>query len=120
MKKILTYLSILTAALLFTPNSAEARNHGYTTTSYASGHTACGCPIITKKVYVGNDRYGRPIYKYYRQASSCRCSKSTNRSYRAHKPINKYSKHSRYTTNTKYRPTTRYNGKTQLRLTCRR
>lgn len=79
MKKILIYLSILSAAFVFTPNKAEARPHSYGHSSYVSGHSACGCPIYTKKIFTGRDCYGRPIYTYSRLASNCKCNR--NRGY---------------------------------------
>lgn len=65
MKKIFTYISIITAAFLFAANSAEARTYPYGGITYISGYASCGSPIYTKKVIVNHDRYGKPVYKYY-------------------------------------------------------
>lgn len=79
MKRIITYLSILVATVLFTPNTAEARTSSYGNKTYVSGHTSCGCPIHTKKIFVNKDRFGRPVYKYLRVASTCKCKKTSYR-----------------------------------------
>ena len=70
MKKILTYLSILTVGLLTATNSAEARtySHGYNI-AYVSGYQHCGTPIYTKKIFTHYDRYGKAIFKYHRVAA---------------------------------------------------
>lgn len=91
MKKILTYLSILTAAFLFTPNSAEARPHSHGSTTYVSGYSSCGCPMYTKKVFVRHGQCGTPIYSYFRLASKCNCHKKSYRSnnhYNSHRGYN--------------------------------
>ncbi|MGJ8655359.1 MAG: hypothetical protein ACSHX6_02825 [Akkermansiaceae bacterium] len=102
MKKLLTYLSILTAAVLFTPNTAEARPHSHGTTTYVSGHSSCGCPIYTKKVFVNHDRYGRPVYRYYSVPSNCNCR------VKAYRPSSHYSSHRSYHTNSHNRHYSRH------------
>lgn len=128
MKKILTYLSILTAAFLFTPNTAEARTHSHGSSSYVSGHSSCGCPIYTKKVFTGHDCYGRPVYKYYRQPASCSCNRNSYRSssrytsnrYNSHRGYNSRSScnnNSRYSTSRRYRSHGYRNSGSRLRVT---
>ncbi len=126
MKKILTYLSILTAAFLFTPNTAEARTHSHGSTTYVSGHSSCGCPIYTKKVFVRHDCYNRPVYHYYKQAFNCRCNRNSYRSSsryhsnRGYNSGNSCSNNSRYSSSSRYRSHGYYNGGTRLRITYRR
>jgi hypothetical protein len=131
MKKILTYLSILTAVFLFTPNTAEARTHSHCSSSYVSGHSSCGCPIYTKKVFTGNDCYGRPMYRYYRQAASCSCNRynyrsssrytsSRHYSHRGYNSNNSCNNNSRYSNSRRSRSHGYYNGGSRLRVTyCR-
>jgi len=67
MKKIITYLSILTIGLIATSNSAEARTYsrGYHTT-YISGYLHCGTPIYTKKIFSHYNNIGKAIFTYSR------------------------------------------------------
>jgi len=67
MKKIITYISILTVGLIATSSSAEARTYkrGYNVT-YVSGHQHCGTPIYTKKSFSHYDRLGKAIFTYLR------------------------------------------------------
>ncbi|MDP0491678.1 MAG: hypothetical protein Q7Q71_11565 [Verrucomicrobiota bacterium JB023] len=75
MRKIILTALAAFAGVVALPNKAEAgvRLHIGATTTYVSGHTSCGCPIHTKRVFRGYDRYHRPIYNYYRQPTNCRC-----------------------------------------------
>lgn len=90
MKKILTYISIISAGLFISTSSAEAKKYtpGYNTT-YVSGYYACGTPIYTKKIFTHYDRLGRAVFSYLRVAPRARAqaprrkityTKTTNKS----------------------------------------
>ena len=78
MQKLLTILTVILIGLVVTPNTAEASIHLKigSSHSYVSGRASCGCPIYTKRVVRGFDRYRKPIYSYYRQPFRCCCRKS--------------------------------------------
>ena len=125
MKKLLTYLSILAAAVLFTPNTAEARTYSHASITYVSGHTSCGCPLYTKKVFVNHDRYGRPVYRYYSVPSSCKCRS------KHYRPTSRYTSHrghyssncnnsSRYSTSRRHHSSGHYTSGSKVRITYRR
>lgn len=93
MKKLLATVAAVFVSLFALPNSAEAGvrvsiGTGY---NYVSGHASCGCPIYTKRVVRGYDRYSRPIYNYYRQPFSCRCGhgRSSHVNFRQHGFVNR-------------------------------
>ena len=41
--------------------------------TYVSGHASCGCPIYTRRVCRGFDRYHRPVFDHHRQPFRCGC-----------------------------------------------
>ena len=136
MKKILTYLSVLSTAFLFTPNTAEAQHCSSGTTTYISGYTSCGSPIYTQKIFLRYDCYGRPVYTYrslpvvYRQPVVHYSHRSSYRpephydthrgynSYRGHGSHGGYSSHN--SCNSGYRSQGHYNGGTRIQLSYRR
>ncbi len=67
MKKILTYISIVSAGLFISTNTATAKKYspGHNS-SYVSGHYKCGTPIFTKKIFSHYDRFGRAVFRYLR------------------------------------------------------
>lgn len=74
MKKLLATVAAVLVSAFALSNSAEAGIHvsigtGY---NYVSGHASCGCPIYTKRVVRGYNRYNQPIYNFYRQPFRCR------------------------------------------------
>lgn len=126
MKKILTYLSVLSTAFLFTPNTAEAQHCSSGTTTYISGYTSCGSPMYTQRILVSYDCYGRPIYTYrslpvvYRQPVVHYSHRNSYQPVRHYTP--QYSSHGGYNSynscnNSGYRSHGHYNGGTRLRVT---
>ncbi len=77
----LTAIALLSVVFLFTPNTAEARGHSHGSQVYVSSYSSCGCPVYTKKVFRYHDRYGRPVYSYYRLPISHRCNRYSRNSY---------------------------------------
>ncbi|MEN8847275.1 MAG: hypothetical protein ABF377_04260 [Akkermansiaceae bacterium] len=75
MRKILTIIIALAASGLALPTIAEAGTLrvGYSTT-YTSGHHACGCAIQTKRVFAGYDCNRHPVYRYYSVPTVHHCS----------------------------------------------
>ena len=78
MKKLLATLAAVLVGFVATPNTAEANIHISigSSYSYVSGRASCGCPIYTKRVVRGFNRYHKPIYNYYRQPFRCSCHSS--------------------------------------------
>lgn len=74
MKTLLTTITAIAIALIATPTKAEAGILKIgATVKIVSGYSSCGCPIYTKRVVSGFDRFQRPIYKSYRLPSNCHC-----------------------------------------------
>lgn len=69
MKKLVLFLSILIAAPLLVPATAEAR-HGCSTRIIA--YERCGAPIYEVREFIGYDHCGYPRYRVYTR-SDCRC-----------------------------------------------
>ncbi|MCP5536958.1 MAG: hypothetical protein H7A51_12095 [Akkermansiaceae bacterium] len=86
MKTILATLVTIIVGLVALPGTAEARPHDNCSSSYTylSGNTACGCPVYTKRVFVGYDCYHRPIYRYYSVPVVHRCRSHYRPTYHNH------------------------------------
>lgn len=97
MKKIITYLSIITVGLL-TTSSAEARTYspGYNIT-YVSGYQHCGTPIYTKKVFSHYNSYGKAIFKYHKVLSKVRTGYTNRRGKSVYTPARRQT--NRYASN---------------------
>lgn len=80
MNKLLTTICAAVIAILATPNQAEAgvKVRIGSSNTYLSGRTSYGTPIYTKRTVYRFDRYGRPVYNYYRLP----IAKSKRNSYR--------------------------------------
>jgi len=85
MKKLLIYITTIASLLVLTPNVAEARHSIPRTVTYVSGHTSCGCPIYTRKVFRYYDYYGHPVYAYYRVPVVHHCRSQYNNGYYYHR-----------------------------------
>jgi len=62
-----TLLAIAATALtgLALPQTADAGHSNVSVNiTYQSGHSSCGCPIYTQRVFAGYDCYRRPVYRY--------------------------------------------------------
>ena len=74
-KSLLAAASLTIASLLGTAPQAQAGVHiavGWGQT-YVSGHASCGCPIYSRRVCNGYDRYQRPVFATYPQPFHCGC-----------------------------------------------
>lgn len=61
MKKLIAIAIAAIATLIAIPN-AEARPYGQRSV-FVSGHSACGCPIYSKRYIAFYDRCDRPVYR---------------------------------------------------------
>jgi len=101
MKKFVISAALALVAFVALPNRAEAGIHisvGHSS-NYVSGHASCGCPIYTRRVCYGHDRYHHPIYRYYRQPFHCGCRArqvSYQRGYNTHGYYSRNRGHSRH------------------------
>ena len=93
MKKLVAIIAAAITGLITLPTEAEA-GHGHAAYTYRSGHSACGCPIYTKRYFTGYDCHRRPVYRYAAVpvVHRCRSHACPPVHYRHHN----YYKHSRY------------------------
>jgi hypothetical protein len=63
MKKLIAIIATAVTGLIVFPQEAEA-GHAQVSITYRSGHSACGCPMYTKRYFSGYDCYRRPVYRY--------------------------------------------------------
>lgn len=103
MKKVLTLLSVFATLFVLAPVQAEARSYSHGTTVYVSGHTSCGCPIYTKKVFRYHDCRGNPVYAYYRMPVNHKCQHRNNHYRPVQKPSNQHYRNNQYYRNNYYR-----------------
>lgn len=80
MKKLITLLAVVAGGFVLSPVNAEARGHRHESHRpadrvYVSGHSSCGCPVYTKKVFRHYDRHGHAVYTYERQSVNHRCNR---------------------------------------------
>jgi hypothetical protein len=75
--KMKTLLAITAIALtgLALPQAAEASHPSSSLNlTYVSGHSSCGCPIYTQRIFIGYDSWNRPVYRYVSVPVRHRCS----------------------------------------------
>ena len=72
---------------LIVPQVAEAGHSSHRVVhTYQSGHSSCGCPIYTRRVFHSYDCFRQPVYRYYSVPVKHRCSGSRSHSYSHYTP----------------------------------
>ena len=99
MKKLIAIIATAVTGLIAFPQEAEAGHAGVSIT-YRSGHSACGCPLYTRRHFSGYDHYRRPVYRYAAVPIVHRCRGHVGPP--VHYRQKNYYKHSRH-----YRPAPR-------------
>ena len=73
MKKTIATAALALTGLLAVPSKADAGlevrvgfGHGFT-----SSRASCGCTAYSKRLFIGRDRCGRPIFRYVRLPHRC-------------------------------------------------
>ena len=109
MKKILFLLSALLVPLFLSSTASAQHCRSMPTYTYVSGYTSCGKPIYTKRVTIGYNCQGYPIYRYYAVPYQCGCRKTYNRcnSNRNYSSYNRYNSYNSSRYNSYNRNTTR-------------
>ncbi len=74
MKTLLITLVTIAVSLFALPDTAKADYYSYGSSyTYRSGYASCGCATYTRRIFLGYDSCGRPIYRYYRVPVSHHC-----------------------------------------------
>ena len=87
MKSLIAAGAVMITGLLATAPRAEAGlevSIGWGQ-PYVSGHASCGCPIYSRRVCSGYDRYHRPVFSTHREPFHCGCKDFEKRQKEARK-----------------------------------